>query len=129
MRAHHPLTLGAPFLAAANPRPRLGMSFKLPVVFAGNKDAREDVKTALAEKAELHVTSNLRPVLEREDLTPARNEPPPSGTGPLPVSSVARMLKLVVVPTDEPDTLPLTRRRLPAAVMVMVVERRSVNVL
>jgi len=64
----------AEFLAAANPRPRLGMSFKLPVVFAGNKDARDDVGTALAEKAELHVTSNLRPVLEREDLTPARNE-------------------------------------------------------
>jgi len=64
----------AEFLAAANPRPRLGMSFKLPVVFAGNKDAREDVGTALAETAELHVTANLRPVLERENLTPARNE-------------------------------------------------------
>ncbi len=64
----------AEFIAAANPRPRLGSSFKLPIVFAGNKDAREAVKAALAEKAELHITENLRPVLEQENLGPAREE-------------------------------------------------------
>ncbi len=64
----------AEFLAAAKPRPRLGSSFKLPVVYAGNRDAREDVRSALAEEAELHITENLRPVLEREDLGPARDE-------------------------------------------------------
>jgi len=64
----------AEFLAAANPRPRLGSSYKLPVVYAGNRDAREEVAAALADKAELHITENLRPVLEREVLSPARDE-------------------------------------------------------
>ena len=64
----------AEFLAAANPKPRLGSTFKLPVVYAGNKDARETVQATLAEKAELHITHNLRPVLERENLAPARDE-------------------------------------------------------
>jgi uncharacterized protein (TIGR01319 family) len=64
----------AEFLAAANPRPRLGQSYKLPVIYAGNKDAREAVGERLAEKTELHETENLRPVLERENLGPARNE-------------------------------------------------------
>jgi uncharacterized protein (TIGR01319 family) len=64
----------AEFLAAAKPRPRLGSSFKLPVVYAGNSDARDAVRSALAEEAELHITENLRPVLERENLGPARDE-------------------------------------------------------
>jgi uncharacterized protein (TIGR01319 family) len=64
----------AEFIAAANPRPRLGSSYKLPIVYAGNKDAREAVKEALGAKAELHITENLRPVLERENLGPARAE-------------------------------------------------------
>ena len=64
----------AEFLAAANPRPRLGSSYKLPVVYAGNREAREPVRDALADKAELHITENLRPVLERENLAPARDE-------------------------------------------------------
>jgi len=64
----------AEFLAAANPQPRLGSSFKLPVVYASNRDDRETVRATLAEKAELHVTENLRPVLERENLAPARTE-------------------------------------------------------
>jgi uncharacterized protein (TIGR01319 family) len=64
----------AEFLAAANPRPRLGSTFRLPVVYAGNAAARETVQKTLGGKAELHVTENLRPVLERENLTPARDE-------------------------------------------------------
>lgn len=64
----------AEFLSAANPRPRLGSSFKLPVVYAGNVEARDGVKDALADKADLHITENLRPVLERENLGPARDE-------------------------------------------------------
>jgi uncharacterized protein (TIGR01319 family) len=64
----------AEFIAAANPRPRLGSSYKLPIVYAGNKDARQAVQDALGGKAELHITDNLRPVLERENLGPARAE-------------------------------------------------------
>jgi len=64
----------AEFLAAANPRPRLGRDYKLPVIYAGNKDARDAVAERLARKTELHFTENLRPVLERENLAPARRE-------------------------------------------------------
>jgi uncharacterized protein (TIGR01319 family) len=64
----------AEFIAAANPRPRLGMSYKLPIVFAGNRDARDAVQATLGQKADLHITENLRPVLEREDLGPARDK-------------------------------------------------------
>jgi uncharacterized protein (TIGR01319 family) len=64
----------AEFLAAANPKPRLGSTYKLPVVYAGNRDARGAVQEALAGKAELHITDNLRPILERENLAPARDE-------------------------------------------------------
>jgi len=63
----------AEFLAAANPQARLGSSFRLPVVYAGNIDARKHVQDLLAGKVELHITENLRPVLERENLGPARD--------------------------------------------------------
>jgi uncharacterized protein (TIGR01319 family) len=62
----------AELIAAADPRPRLGMSYSLPVIFAGNIDAREIVKERLEEQTSLTITENLRPVLERENLQPAR---------------------------------------------------------
>ncbi|MFP4459212.1 MAG: glutamate mutase L [Candidatus Zixiibacteriota bacterium] len=59
---------------AANPRPRLGISYKLPVIFAGNKDAREKVKETLGDQVDLSIVDNLRPQLERENLLPAREK-------------------------------------------------------
>jgi len=59
-------------IAAARPKPRLGHAFSLPVIFAGNRDAREHVKSTLGQHTTLHVTDNLRPTLERENLLPAR---------------------------------------------------------
>jgi len=64
----------AEFLAAANPRPRLGTGYNLPVIYAGNTSAREAVQERLGKKTELRLTENLRPVLERENLGPARAE-------------------------------------------------------
>ncbi|MBI4401838.1 MAG: glutamate mutase L [Nitrospirae bacterium] len=64
----------AEYIAAAEPRPRLGMSYALPLIYAGNKDAREQVKEILGEKTALVMTENIRPVLERENLGPARNK-------------------------------------------------------
>ncbi|NKB66585.1 MAG: methylaspartate mutase [Candidatus Latescibacteria bacterium] len=63
----------AEFIAAADPKPRFGSGFQLPVVFAGNKDARDQVEQVLGEKAALTVTDNIRPVLEQENLAPARH--------------------------------------------------------
>ncbi len=62
----------AEYIAAAQPRPRLGGGYRLPVIYAGNRDAREKVRAILGERTGLHVTENIRPVLERENLAPAR---------------------------------------------------------
>lgn len=64
----------AELIAAADPRPRLGSSYKLPIIYAGNKDATSAVKDTLADKVDLKTVENLRPVLERENLAPAREE-------------------------------------------------------
>ncbi len=64
----------AELISGADPRPRLGSSYKLPVIYAGNKDARDAITDTLGEKVDLKVVDNLRPVLERENLGPAREE-------------------------------------------------------
>ena len=64
----------AEYVAAAEPRPRFGVTYKLPLIYAGNKDAQPQVKKILGEKAALEMTENIRPVLERENLAPARNK-------------------------------------------------------
>ena len=64
----------AEYIAAAEPRPRLGMSYNLPLIYAGNRDARGQVTEILAKKTALTVTDNLRPTLEMENLAPARNK-------------------------------------------------------
>lgn len=64
----------AEFIGAANPKARLGMTFLLPVIYAGNKDARERINDVLKDKTALRITDNLRPTLERENLSPARQE-------------------------------------------------------
>jgi uncharacterized protein (TIGR01319 family) len=63
----------AELVAAARPRPRLGQGFDLPVIFAGNAKAVGEIQRVLAGKVALQVVPNLRPVLERENLTPARD--------------------------------------------------------
>ena len=64
----------AEYVAAAEPRPRFGVTYKLPLIYAGNKEAQTQVKKILEEKSALVVTDNIRPVLERENLAPARNK-------------------------------------------------------
>ncbi len=64
----------AEYIAAAEPRPRFGSTYQLPLVYAGNKDAQPQVNTILGEKTALEFAENIRPVLERENLAPARNK-------------------------------------------------------
>ena len=64
----------AEILAAANPKPRLGQNFKLPVIYAGNKKATENIKETLGTITDLDITENIRPVLERENLKPSRDK-------------------------------------------------------
>ncbi len=64
----------AEIIGSADPRPRFGAQYTLPVIYAGNKDAREEVKKLLAEKTALFIVDNIRPTLEREVLGPARDK-------------------------------------------------------
>ncbi len=57
----------------ADPRPRFG-DMKLPIIYAGNKEAREEVREVLGEGIALKIVDNLRPTLDRENLGPARDE-------------------------------------------------------
>jgi uncharacterized protein (TIGR01319 family) len=57
----------------ADPKPRFG-DMKLPVIFAGNVEARSEVKEVLGETIELKIVDNIRPTLDRENLDPARDE-------------------------------------------------------
>lgn len=59
-------------LRAADPKARLGKNYRLPVVFAGNNSAKAAISEILADHVELEFVANLRPVLERENLQPAR---------------------------------------------------------
>ncbi|MDA0213787.1 MAG: glutamate mutase L [Planctomycetota bacterium] len=63
----------AELIAPARPRPRFGGEYKLPLIFAGNKEARPTIQRVFSgEGFALSVVDNLRPTLERENLGPAR---------------------------------------------------------
>ncbi len=64
----------AEYIAAAEPRPRLGQGYHLPIVYAGNIEAQKQIRDLLGDKAALSVTDNIRPVMERENLMPARHK-------------------------------------------------------
>ena len=63
----------AQVIRAADPKPRFGVGYKLPVIYAGNRDAAEEVEKELGDIAALKVVPNIRPVLEKENLGPARD--------------------------------------------------------
>ena len=67
------LTDLAEVIRRADPRPRFG-DMKLPVIYAGNKDARASVNEVLGATIEFKPVDNLRPTLDREVLGPAREE-------------------------------------------------------
>ena len=63
----------AELIEAARPKPRLGAGFKLPIVYAGNKEARGAITQLLGKAFALKIVDNLRPVLEMENTEPARD--------------------------------------------------------
>lgn len=63
----------AELIAPARPQPRFGGNYRLPIIFAGNKDAADAVRRTFDDSVELSIVPNLRPVLERENLGPARD--------------------------------------------------------
>ena len=67
------LTDMAEVVRRADPKPRFG-DMKLPIIYAGNKDAVTEVETVLGTDIELKKVANLRPTLDKENLDPARDE-------------------------------------------------------
>lgn len=63
----------AELVAAARPTPRLGIGYRLPLVYAGNRDAHGEVSTILSDTVDIHPVRNVRPILEEENLGPARD--------------------------------------------------------
>jgi uncharacterized protein (TIGR01319 family) len=64
---------GAELIAPAKPQPRFGSNFKMPVIFAGNHEAAAHVAEVFDDSVALQIVDNIRPVLERENLGPARD--------------------------------------------------------
>ena len=62
----------AELIKAAEPKPRLGVAYKLPIVYAGNKALRPQIEELLEEGFALDMVDNIRPVLEQENTEPAR---------------------------------------------------------
>ncbi len=62
----------AEMLLAADPKPRLGIGYRLPIVYAGNKSAREQIQKLLKGQFDLRIVDNIRPTLETENPNPAR---------------------------------------------------------
>jgi len=60
-------------IAPARPRPRFGGEYRLPVIFAGNRDAAPRMEEIFREGFDLSVVANIRPTLETENLEPARD--------------------------------------------------------
>ena len=69
----------AELVAPAKPRPRFGSAYQLPIIFAGNSEARGEIERVFGAADDesggfdLSLVDNLRPTLEQENLGPARD--------------------------------------------------------
>jgi len=64
----------AEIIKTANPKPRLGVDYKLPVIYAGNNKAQDSIINTLNKICDLKVVENIRPTLEEENLKPSRDK-------------------------------------------------------
>jgi uncharacterized protein (TIGR01319 family) len=62
----------AEMIKAAQPKPRLGASYSLPLVYAGNQSANPMIKELLNDDFALNIVDNIRPVVEVENREPSR---------------------------------------------------------
>src|SRR5262249_4708690 len=58
----------AELIAPAKPQPRFGSAYRMPVIYAGNKEAAPLVEKTFDDSIDLSIVDNIRPVLERENL-------------------------------------------------------------
>ena len=62
----------ADLIKASKPKPRLGIAYKLPLVYAGNNVIRREIDERFCVECALEIVDNLRPSLEMENTEPAR---------------------------------------------------------
>jgi uncharacterized protein (TIGR01319 family) len=62
----------AELIKASEPKPRLGVGYQLPIIYAGNKSLRPQIETLMSADFALDIVDNIRPVLEVENTEPAR---------------------------------------------------------
>ena len=62
----------AEIIKSADPKPRLGIGLKLPVIFAGSIKMRQAIHDTLDANVDVRVVDNLRPTMAKENLIPAR---------------------------------------------------------
>jgi uncharacterized protein (TIGR01319 family) len=60
------------FISAANPRPKFGHHYQLPVIYAGNSAAAPAVEDLLGGRFKVTTVPNLRPDFATENLEPTR---------------------------------------------------------
>jgi uncharacterized protein (TIGR01319 family) len=68
-----PVVQAAEILRVSEPKARFGAEYSLPVIFAGNKDAREQINKTLGGKFALTIVDNIRPQVELENTDTARD--------------------------------------------------------
>jgi len=59
-------------IKASEPKPRLGVTYQLPLIYAGNKDLHHQIQKLFEKDFALTIVDNIRPVLEIENSEPAR---------------------------------------------------------
>jgi len=64
----------AELIAPARPQPRFGRNYRMPLIYAGNRDAAPLIERVFDETVDLSIVPNLRPRLENENLGPARDK-------------------------------------------------------
>jgi uncharacterized protein (TIGR01319 family) len=62
----------AQLIKTADPKPRLGISYTLPLVYGGNKDAWNYTNTFLGSNFVIERVDNIRPQIDIENTEPAR---------------------------------------------------------
>ena len=66
--------LMAELIKVAGPKPRFGEDYKLPIIFAGNKELIKAIQDKFGDEFAVYPVPNVRPTLEIENLGPARQE-------------------------------------------------------
>ncbi|MCK4359019.1 MAG: glutamate mutase L [Candidatus Cloacimonetes bacterium] len=61
-------------ISLANPKPKFGEKTKIPLVYAGNKDAQSFIESLFSQQFDLHIVPNLRPTLKEENLPPSQEK-------------------------------------------------------